>query len=97
MEEMEQWEIDLRAKLEKELPEGIYELSNDAGFVALTGKQGKINYEVEFMREVRKYRGYESEIQEASKDAKVTYKGLTVDDFMQFMKDLENFNKPKNE
>lgn len=51
---MEQWEIDLRIKLEKELPEGAYEVSG-ANLVLWTGKQGKINDEVAF------YKAYKNE------------------------------------
>lgn len=52
--EMEQWEIDLRAKLQAELPDGGYDIS--AGDLRLfTGKGGKIEFEVELQREVRKF------------------------------------------
>ncbi len=50
---MEQWEIELRERLQKELPEGAYELGDGVGFIALTGKQGKIESEVIFQRLIR--------------------------------------------
>lgn len=52
---MEQWEIDLRTKLEKELPEDMYNIGMP-GFVCWTGKLGRINVEVEFIRACRTYK-----------------------------------------
>lgn len=49
---MEQWEKELRKKLEKELLEGAYEVKTGLG-IMWTGKQGKINSEIaiaEFQR-----------------------------------------------
>jgi len=42
---MEQWEKELREKLQKELPEGAYEIGV-LPMIAWTGKGGKINFEV---------------------------------------------------
>jgi hypothetical protein len=50
---MEQWEKELREKLQKKIKPGIYDVS--AGkFVAYTGMQGKIDFEVELERAIRK-------------------------------------------
>lgn len=54
MKNMEKWEIELRAKLNEELADGLYEFSNDR-FSGYTGKQGKINMEVAWQKEIRKY------------------------------------------
>lgn len=51
---IEQWEIDLRAKLEKELLEGCYDVSG-GNLVVYTGKQGKIDVEVAFQKEIRRF------------------------------------------
>jgi hypothetical protein len=42
---MEQWEVDLRKKLNAELKEGAYDISN-LDFKCVTGKQGYIEFEV---------------------------------------------------
>ena len=42
---MEQWEKELREKLQKELPDGGYEIGAPP-MIAWTGKGGKINFEV---------------------------------------------------
>lgn len=46
---MEQWEKDLREKLDKEIPHGFYELGG-----GITGKGGYIEFQVELYRLVRK-------------------------------------------
>lgn len=46
---MEQWEIDLRQKLDKEVEHGCYQIGNDK-WVYATGKLGYINYLVEAER-----------------------------------------------
>jgi len=47
------WEKKLREKLERELPDGAYRLLTDNGII-MTGKGGKINFEIEFEREIRR-------------------------------------------
>lgn len=47
---MEQWEIDYRKELEETVPDGAYDISSP-GWVCWTGKQGYINYLVEFKRQ----------------------------------------------
>jgi hypothetical protein len=49
---MEQWEIDLRAELEEEIPKGIYNIGSE-GVVVYTGKGGVINYIVLLESEIR--------------------------------------------
>lgn len=46
---MEEWEKKLRDKLELELDNQFYEIGYTP-YLALTGKSGKINYEVELQR-----------------------------------------------
>ncbi len=53
-EQMEQWEIDLRSKLEKELPDGSY-LISEGDFVCLGGKGFKIEFEVALRKAAKKY------------------------------------------
>jgi hypothetical protein len=53
MSEKEQWEIDLRSKLNAELPDGSYNIGNSS-FPCYTGKQGFIEFEVAIQKEVRK-------------------------------------------
>ena len=50
---MEPWEIELREKLELEIPEGIYSIEID-GKKYLTGRGGVIDELVEKEREARK-------------------------------------------
>jgi len=49
---MEQWEVDLRAKLQAELPDGAYEFGG-GGVKGFTGKGGYIEFEVAMRKEVR--------------------------------------------
>jgi hypothetical protein len=53
---MEQWEIDLRDKLDKELENKMYEI-REGEFVVFTGKQGKIEFEVSLERVFREMMG----------------------------------------
>lgn len=47
---MEEWEVNLREKLEAEIPEGIYSITVD-GKKYLTGRGGVIDQMVEVARE----------------------------------------------
>ena len=47
--EIPQWEIDLRAQLDKELPDGSYIITT-GGFSVHTGKQGEIEFRVAIHR-----------------------------------------------
>ena len=49
---MEDWEIELRDKLDKELESKLYEI-REGDFTVFTGKQGKIDLEVEIERTLR--------------------------------------------
>jgi hypothetical protein len=51
---MEQWEKDLRKKLELEVPQGCYKIGAD-NFICHTGKGGYIEYLVEIQRHIRKW------------------------------------------
>lgn len=51
-EAMESWERELRDKLEKELPEGSYQIGSGK-MIAWTGKGGKINFEVALHRHAK--------------------------------------------
>ncbi len=53
MARIESWEKDFRLKLEKELSEGVYEIGISP-MIALTNKQGKINFEVIMQKRLRK-------------------------------------------
>jgi hypothetical protein len=88
---MEQWEIDLRSKLDKELPDGCYMIS-EGNFVVATGKGGKIEYEVALVKAANNYietgEGIQREIEKST--FKRTYSDLTEQDIIDFMNDLEN-------
>ena len=47
------WEEEFRKKLNEELSEGIYDISA-GNLVCFTGKQGKIDLEVEVIKELKK-------------------------------------------
>jgi hypothetical protein len=51
---MKQWEKELREKLKLKIKPGIYNVSA-GNFIAYTGMQGKIDFEVELERTIRKY------------------------------------------
>tara|TARA_B100000674_G_C37471230_1_gene747124 strand:+ start:33 stop:209 length:177 start_codon:yes stop_codon:yes gene_type:complete len=51
--EKKKWEEEFRKKLNEELPEGIYDISA-GNLVCFTGKQGKIDLEVEVIKELKK-------------------------------------------
>lgn len=53
---MEQWEIDLRERLNKELEDKMYQIG-EGEFVVFTGKQGKIEFEVSLERSFREMMG----------------------------------------
>lgn len=89
--EMEQWEIDLRSKLEQEVEDGYYTIKTDK-FAFATGKGGYINYHVAFEKVLRNYtinmgEGIESQI---NKSEKQYYKDLTEEDIREFIKNLYN-------
>ena len=69
MNEMEQWEIDLRAELDREIPKGIYNIGSE-GTVVYTGKGGIIEYIVLLEKEIR---GLAQSIREQIKREKEEY------------------------
>jgi hypothetical protein len=64
---MEQWEKELREKLEKELPEGMYNLSA-GNMVCFGGKGAQINFEVALKKEANKI--FKNEIIQQKKTGK---------------------------
>lgn len=52
---MEQWEIDLRDKLMKELPDGLYSWGDGDKIWGYTGKGGKIDMEVALHKALKEY------------------------------------------
>lgn len=85
---MEQWEIDLRAKLDLEVPDGAYDISTP-GMVAWTGKGGYINYLVELQRYAQ---GLESFLSNKHNESNTTYGTLTEQDLRDFMDELRKNN-----
>jgi len=89
---MEQWEIDLRAKLEKELPEGFYQIGpfGENGFIVHTGKKGKIEFDVQFAKEANNftYTGGIREQMEKEGTAFYSELGITKSDLDEFLKNL---------
>jgi hypothetical protein len=53
-ENMEQWEKDLREKLERELPSGAYNLVNEGKMFLMTSKLGWIDFEVAMRKDLIK-------------------------------------------
>lgn len=66
---MEQWEIDKRAKLEKELPEGLYQIGGgyQGALMYHTGKEGKINFEIALEKRIREIEGNPDKFQKLIK------------------------------
>ena len=76
-------ELDLRKKLDKEISEGFYSIEG-GGMVVTTGKQGKINYEVE-IRKGLENPGIRKQMKQA--DTKY-YNTLTVEKLETILLDL---------
>ena len=49
---MEDWEVELRDRLDKEVKDGMHQIK-EGDFIAFTGKQGYIDFEVELERTFR--------------------------------------------
>lgn len=47
------WEVDFRDRLNKEIPEGTYLINKD-GIPVFVSKPGRINYEVQVERKIRR-------------------------------------------
>lgn len=52
---MSKWEKELRERLEKEIPDGAYDISSP-GFTCWTGRLGYIDFLVALEKEFNKYR-----------------------------------------
>lgn len=85
---MEQWEIDLRAKLEAELPEGAYEISGNKD-IMLTGKQGRIEYEVALHKAAMQFKGVEDMIDKPSFGEYAINTEPTIEDFKNMVNELK--------
>lgn len=92
--ETPQWEIDLRAKLEKELPDGHYQIGSGK-LQAWTGKSGKIEFEVALQRIIHERKtGF---VTDAIYDTQIYPKtSMTEDDIIAFLKESINKMKTKN-
>jgi len=80
---MEQWEIDLRARLNKDIPDGAYQIGSGK-WVAWTGKLGYITYLVEIERTLR---DNQKSIKDAENDY-LNYHILNADKIKEIFKDL---------
>lgn len=87
---MEQWEIDLRAKLDIQLRSGTYTFGGkkEGDVVFATGKDGAINYFVAVERLKRKSMGLEPLIKEFDGSQYKNSGIATEDDFLDLMKNL---------
>lgn len=54
-EEPEQWEIDMREKLNREVEDGFYHIGTPGGIQMGTGKQGYINFQIALVKAANKY------------------------------------------
>lgn len=50
---MEWWEVELRAKLNQELDDGLYLIGSPPDHIAYTGKQGKIEFDIALQKMIR--------------------------------------------
>lgn len=85
---MEQWEKELREKLEKELPEGMYEIGGP-GLVAWTGKGGKIDFEVLLQKACNAFVGT-TPTEDAPTSVKKYYDSIV--ELKTFLKHIEEFH-----
>lgn len=94
---MEQWEIDLRAKLQKELVDGLFQVGTPGGIHLWTGKGGAIEIEVALQKEIRKYKPVPTK-SSGLKNYNPKYKKLTEDELRARIEDFfygVMNNKPK--
>lgn len=91
MASKEQWEVDLRAKLELELEDGYYRFGGEkeGDLVFSTGKQGAIEFYISFERSIRSISyGVEPIIKECEEDKHDYLLPATEDDFIDIMNQL---------
>jgi len=89
---MEQWEIDLRAKLELEVENGYYQIGSN-GWVVGTGKGGYINYQVALVKAAKEYvpnRGVEDQIKSCPSSK---HDEATEQDFTDLINALRDYYK----
>ena len=85
---MEQWEIDLRARLDKEVPHGAYQIGTGS-FVVWTGKLGYINYLVEPQRTIKHNQSLMEELEKGDFDYHVLDGSKLKEIFKDLFKDDE--------
>lgn len=89
---MEDWEKELRERLEKELPEGVYRIGSPGDELILhTGKDGKIDFEVALIRYIRtpNQLGLLLKAMEADPESYKEYRGeLTQEKLENFLREL---------
>lgn len=92
---MEQWEIDLRSKLEKNIKPGLYDISSP-GMNVQTGKGGYIEYMVAIHRAMKKWTIELKEELDNTPDSKSKpfeipeYKGVDYDKLKKVIEDTFN-------
>lgn len=91
---MEQWEKEYREQLELEIPNGAYEIGNGTDFIAVTGKDGYINYLVELRKAIMRFG---SGIEEQISNPNNSFLPATEQDFIDMMNNLENRKNIKPE
>lgn len=92
---MEQWEIDLRAKLETELELGMYNISY-GNWVLYTGKDGKINCLIAEEKWRRELMSIEEQIKEPAQKDKIYPSECTEQDLKDIMDLLIKKGNDKN-
>ena len=85
-----QWERELRQKLQETLPEGSYDLSTE-NMTLITGKRGKIDFEVALRKEVNSYSEHPSEtaLDNAEFDYVINNNGF-IEDLIESVKTILN-------
>ena len=85
-----QWERELRQKLQETLPEGNYDLSTE-NMTLITGKRGKIDFEVALRKEVNSYSEHPSEtaLDNAEFDYVINNNGF-IEDLIESVKTILN-------
>ena len=83
---MEQWEVDLRKKLNTELKEGAYDISN-LDFKCVTGKQGYIEFEVALRKPIDiRYASGSGVMKQIENVDNAAYGTLSIDKLNEYIK-----------
>jgi hypothetical protein len=83
-EEEKEWERKLREKLEKELPDGLYQFDVGCGGKMMTGKGGAIEIEIQMKKAFLK---------DTSEDIEITDFGVKVENTPKQIKKLKKVRK----